>query len=89
MNVFRREGMYATMLESESLSRFLRVRVSCQSDHSLSRTEGGLHSRPVPGTECRKRKFFSVYSINRKQACRAGRFSVPIRKSQLRNEELG
>lgn len=87
MNVFRREGMYATMLESESLSRFLRV--SCQSDHSLSRTEGGLHSRPVPETECRKRKFFSVYSINRKQACRAGRFSVPIRKSQLRNEELG
>lgn len=80
MNVFRREGMYATMLESESLSRFLRVRVSRQSDHSLSRTEGGLHSRPVPETECRKRKFFSVYSINRKQACRAGRFSVPIRK---------
>lgn len=82
MNVSRREGLYATMLERESLSRFLRVRVrvSRQSDHSLSRTEGGLHSRPVPGTECRKRKFFSVYSINRKQACRAGRFSVPIRK---------
>lgn len=73
-------AMYATVLESGKLSRFLAVKVSWQSGRSLSRTEGGLHSRPVPGTECRKKEFFSVCSINRKQACHAGRFSVPMRE---------
>ena len=53
-------AMYATMLKSESLSRFLRV--SRQSNHSLSRTEGGLHSRPVPGTECKKRNFPHIFN---------------------------
>ena len=76
-------AMYATMLKSENLSQFLRVRVSRQSNHSLSRTEGGLHSRPVPGTECKKRNFSPIYSINRKQACYAGRFSVPIREKWI------